>query len=142
MNELRRNLLDDQSGAASLLSNARAAFYRQGFRAEPFDPAIHRPLNPDPTGELAARFSLIGGRNQYLDGRLVLEEITGSLRGLGDVATIMRDSKPPEHWRAQYDAWQTRNTAFLTGHMHGTLSDAQIALYEAVGRIRIKPELQ
>jgi len=140
--ELRRGLLDDQSGSGSLLSNARAAFYKQGFHVEPFDPRIHRELRPDPAGELAARFSLIGGRNQYLDGRILIEEITGSLRGLGDVMTIMRDSKPPDYWRGQFDGWQQRQTEALTSHVHGALSDAQMALYEAVGRVRIKSELQ
>jgi hypothetical protein len=142
LNELRRDLLDAPAAdGGSLLSNARAAFYRQAFHAEPFDPAIHRELRPDPAGELAARFSLIGGRNQYIDGRLKIEEAIGSLRGLGDVATIMRDSKPPEHWRRQYDSWQARHTEGLTAHIRGTLSDAQMSLYSAVGQLRIKPEL-
>jgi hypothetical protein len=143
--ELRRELLDvDTSAGGSLLSNARAEFYRQGFRAEPFDPAIHRPLYPDPAGELAARYSLIGGRNQYLDARILIEDITGSLRGLGHTAAILGDSPPaggPEYWPAQYDGWQKRQTERLTGHVRSTLSDAQMALYHAVGRLRIKPEL-
>ena len=143
LSELRRNLLDDQSGQGSLLSNARAAFYRQAFTDPPHDPSQHRELRPEPAAELTARFGLIGGRNQYLDARFVLEEITGSLRGLGDVATTMRNSKQPEHWRAQFDGWQTRSTDGLTAHMHTALSDAQAALSDAVSRVRVKggPEL-
>jgi len=140
--ELRRNLLDDMSGAGSLLSNARAAFYKQAFHAEPFDGRVHRDVLPDPAGELAARFSLIGGRNQYLDARMKLEEITGSLRGLGDVATIAGDSKPAEHWRAQFDGWQKRHTEGLTRHMHLALSDARAALTTAVSDVRVKPSVR
>jgi len=141
ISELRRALLDDQSGTGSLLSNARAAFYKQAFHAEPFDGRIHRELRPEPAGELAARFAAIGGRNQYLDARIKLEEITGSLRGLGNVATILRDSEPAGHWTGQYDGWQTRHTDGLTRHVHLALGDAQTALTEAVSRVRIKPEL-
>jgi hypothetical protein len=140
--ELRRQLVDDQAGDGSLLSNARAAFYRQGFHAEPFNPAIHRQIGPDPAGELAARFALVGGRNQYLDARILLEDIVGSLRGLGDARTIVGDTKPPEYWRAQFDGWHGRKTAALVSHIHAALSDAQMSLYSAVEQLRIKPELQ
>jgi hypothetical protein len=139
--ELRRDLIDDQSGAGSLLSNARAAFYRQAFHAEPFDDRIHRELRPDPAGELAARFSLIAGRNQYLDARLLIEEITGSMRGLAAVQAA-DIGYGPDNWPARWDGWQKRHTEALTSHVHGTLSDAQMALTEAVGRVRIKTELQ
>jgi len=139
--ELRRNLLDDVSGSGSLLSNARAAFYRQAFHAEPYDDRIHRDIRPDPAGELAARFSLVAGRNQYLDARLKIEEVTGSMRGLGAVqATGL--GYPPGNWPARWDGWQKRHTDALTGHVHGALSDAQMALTEAVSRVRVKPELR
>ena len=76
--ELRKRLLDDQSGAGSLLSNARAAFYRAAFHLEPFDPAIHQDgVRPEPAGELTARFAAIGGANQYIEGRQVLERAAG-----------------------------------------------------------------
>jgi hypothetical protein len=140
--ELRRELFDRETAdGGSLLSNARAAFYRQGFHAEPFDLAIHRPLYPGQAGELAARFSLIGGRNQYLDARLLIEDAVGSLRGLASTAAILRDSKPPEHWPAQFDGWERRQAGRLTSHFRSALSDAQMALYSAVGQLRIKPEL-
>jgi len=139
--ELRRNLLDDVSGQGSLLSNARAAFYRQAFHAEPFDGRIHRDVRPDPAGELAARFSQIAGRNQYLDTRLKIEEITGSMRGLGAVQAA-GIGYPPDNWPARWDGWQKRHTEALTGHVHGALSDAQMASTEAVGRVRVKRELQ
>jgi len=136
--ELRRALLDDQG---SLLSNARAAFYKQAFHAEPFDSRIHRDVRPDPAGELAARFSLIAGRNQYLDVRLKIEETVGSMRGLGAVqATGL--GYPAGNWPARWDGWQKRQTEALTGHVHGALSDAQMSLTEAVSRVRVKPELQ
>jgi hypothetical protein len=140
--ELRRRLIDDQSGEGSILSNARAAFYRQAFHAEPFDPRIHQELGPEPAGELAARFSQIAGRNQYVDTRLVIEEIGGSLRGLRDSQTIVGDAKGADYWQGQWDAWHKRHAERLTTHMCLTLSDAQMALHSAVGEMRIKPELR
>ena len=46
LEELRVGLLDDQSRTGSVLSNARAAFYRTAFREEPHDPAIHQVVRP------------------------------------------------------------------------------------------------
>jgi hypothetical protein len=137
--ELRRELLDGDGG--SLLADARAAFYRDGFEVSPFDSGMHREIGPDAEGELAARFSQIAGRNQYHDVRLQIEEAAGGLRGLASVRAVVGDSKPPEHWRAQYDSWHRRHTGAIAGSMRQALSDAQMALYSAVGRIRIKPEL-
>jgi len=132
--ELRRALLDDQG---SLLSNARAAFYKQAFHAEPFDSRIHRDVRPDPAGELAARFSLIAGRNQYLDVRLKIEETVGSMRGLGAVQASgigYRDGT----WPARWDGWQKRHTDGLTSHMNTALSNAQTTLTDAVGQLMVK----
>jgi hypothetical protein len=140
--ELWRDLLDDQSGAGSLLSNARASFYTEAFLVDSFDPEIHRTIAPDKAGELTARFSPIGGRNQYVDARLLLEDAGGSLRALVASRTIVGESKPPDLWRGQFQAWQARHTDTITRHMRGALSDAQMALRSAVGQLRVKPELQ
>jgi hypothetical protein len=139
LEELRRELLDGDGG--SLLSDARAAFYRDGFEMAPYDPEMHREIRPDADGELAARFGLISGRNQYHDVRLQIGEAAGSLRGLASVRAVVGDSKPPEHWQAQYQGWHRRHTAAIGGSMRQALSDAQMALHSAVGQIRIKPEL-
>jgi len=137
LNELRRDLLDDQSGAGSLLSNARAAFYRAAFTAEPFDGSRHRPLRPEPAAELTARFGLIGGRNQYLDARLKMDEIVGSMRGLSSVQASgigYRDGT----WPARWDGWQKRHTDGLTSYMATALSNAQTTLTDAVGQLMVK----
>ncbi len=136
LEELRRGLLDDQTGKGSLLSNARAAFYRQAFHHEPFDPALHDPVRPDQAGELAARFSDIAGRNQYQDLRRAIEEMTGILKRLQ--AVVAQDANKSE----RFDVWQTRERERLIGLIGTALSDAQVALSEAVSRVRIKPELR
>jgi hypothetical protein len=144
LDELRKRLLDDQSGAGSLLSNARAAFYRSAFHLEPFDPAIHADgIHPEPAGELAARFASIGGVNQYIEARQVLERARESLKHL---AALRQGNLPTEgsaqFWSAQFDGWLRRHRDAITSHISGALSDAQISLSEAVSQIRIKPELR
>lgn len=151
--ELRKRLLDDQSGAGSLLSNARAAFYRSAFHLEPFDPAIHQDgIRPEPAGELTARFAAIGGANQYIEGRQVLERARESLKHLTAVRTADRDVgqiRSPytgmtwtDGWGPQFETWFLRHRDAITSHINGALSDAQISLSEAVSRIRITPELR
>jgi len=138
LGELRRGLLDDQSGKGSLLSNARAAFYRHAFHHHPFDPAIHDPVRPDQVGELAARFSEIGGRNQYRDLRQAIEAIGDSLKRLQAVLTGPNAELRSE----QLGSWERRERERLIGQVQMVLSDAQIALSEAVSRVRVKPELR
>ena len=138
LDELRRGLIDDQSGRGSLLANARASFYRQAFHHHPFDPAIHDTVRPDQVGELAARFSEIGGRNQYQDVRQAIEDLGDGLKRLAAVL----NGPNAELRREQLSSWERRERDRLIGHMQLVLSDAQIALSEAVGRVRIKPELR
>jgi hypothetical protein len=135
LDELRLGLLDDQSRTGSLLSNARAAFYRAAFREEPHDPDIHQVVRPDPSGELAARFSPIAGRNQYQDLRAA---ITAAADGLHRLAA----AAGPERRQELLEDWERRERDRLIGQTRRTLSDAQVALSEAVSRIRIKPELR
>ncbi len=140
--ELRQRLLDDQSGTGSLLSNARAAFYRQAFHHEPFDGRIHADgIRPEPAGELTARFAAIGGRNQYVEARKVLDGVKESLRHLAAVRDS-DDNRAVEPWPERFDGWLRRQRDAVTEHIQGALSDAQISLSEAVFRIRIKPELR
>ena len=136
LEELRRGLVDDQTGKGSLLSNARASFYRQAFHHEPFDPALHDPVRPDQAGELAARFADIAGRNQYQDLRRTIEDAGTSLKRLQ--AVVAQDTNKADH----FDLWQNRQRDRLLAHTGTALSDAQVALSEAVSRIRVKPELR
>jgi hypothetical protein len=141
LNELRKALADDVAGEDSLLAQARTIFYRRAFDAEPFDVTVHRDVRPDAEGELAARYALIGGRNQYVDVRQSFDTAAVQLRGLSDKAAADYRDSAVEFWSTAFDVWQKRTTETLTRRMHVTLSDAQMALSGAVARVRIKPEL-
>jgi hypothetical protein len=138
LTELRRALSSTDGG---LLPEARTSFYRRAFHEESFDPTIHDDVRPNELGEHAARYTKIGGRNQALDLRVAIEAVTSTLRALSDAASADDDGNE-SFWRTSFDVWQRRTTDTLTATIHGMLSDAQMALYEAVGRVRIKPALR
>jgi hypothetical protein len=131
LNELRAGLTGGQPQGA-LLGNARAAFYRQAFHHHPHDPALHSepPLRPEPAGEMTARIAEILGRNQYRDLRDLINETGQSLDRTAAVSTEL------------LPAWEVRERERLISAVTAALSDAQIALSEAVSHIRIKPELR
>jgi hypothetical protein len=132
--ELHRGLLGDPSVPGGLVAEARAGFYRAAFD-EPHNPAIHAEgLAPEPAGEHTARYAPIAGRNQYVDARNLIDTIGANLQ----LTALAAD---PEHRAAWLADWHRRSFDRLTGHIRASLSDAQMSLSEAVGRIRIKPEL-
>ena len=124
-----------------VLSDARALFYRQAFHEQPFDPAVHDDVAPEATGEVAARFSPIGGRNQHDDVRQTIGKASMTLRALSDAAKTAGPG-PDAFWPTAFASWQSNVTQTLTNRLHGTLSDAQMALCEAVAQVRIKPALR
>jgi hypothetical protein len=132
LGELQLGLVDGSSRNGSMLGNARAAFYRNAFREEPHDLAIHQVIRPDAAGELVARSAPILGRDQHADLRAAIAAAGESLRRLAA-------SMPAAE---QFSAWEARERDRLTAQTRMALSNAQIALSEAVGFLRVKPELR
>ncbi len=132
LEELQTGLVGDPKGRGSILSNARAAFYRSAFRHRPHDPAIHQVVHAQPEGELVAQYAEILGRNQYADLRAAVDQTAESLKRLTAAGGT------PE----QLVDWERRERERLIAQTRRNLSDAQVALSEAISYIRIKPDLR
>jgi hypothetical protein len=126
------------AGLGGILGDARSTFYRQAFNETPFNAAIHDDVRPDGPGEMAARMSVIGGRNQYADVKRSIDAASTTLRALSDASR----GETGDFWPTAFASWQSQATQTLTSRLHSTLSDAQMALCEAVNVVRIKPSLR
>jgi hypothetical protein len=118
-------------------SDARAAFYRRSFGAHEIDPEVHQiGLGPTPEGENAARNSTIFGRSYDLDFRDLVEDARAALQSAG----LAEQSSGPD---APYLLnWAVEHGERITARALGELSNSQIAIFEAVGQILIKPEFR
>jgi hypothetical protein len=123
--------------AAQTVSDARGHFYRSSFRAHEIDPEIHQTgLGPTQDGEQAARNSPILGRSYDLDFRDLVEDARAALQSAG----LAEQSSGPD---APYlENWAEEHRQRITARVAGELSNSQIAIFEAVGQILIKPELR
>jgi hypothetical protein len=120
------------------ISDARASFYRQAFQQHGragLDPEVHQVgLGPDHQGELAARAAPLFGRH-YRDELLdVVADAQASLTSAA-LAEISGSGSFLNSWAGQ----NRDRLAALTARQ---LSDGQIAIFEAVGQILVKPELR
>jgi hypothetical protein len=123
------------------VSDAKASFYRQAFQQHSragLDPEIHQlGLGPDQYGETAARVTPILGStyaNQALDAMADVEAALTSAT-LADQAGGPGGGSFLQNWADQHRDRLVSLTA-------RELSTAQIAIFEAVGQILIKPELR
>jgi hypothetical protein len=140
LDELDRRLLDPGVG---LLSRARTAFYRDAFslhRLYGLDPASHDlSMGPTPEGERAARTAPIAGVDQVAQLRHLIE---GAREGLQLVAATDRPSDGAAIRGARWGNWERSNADEIKAGIRAALSNAQIALFEAVGHLLVKPELR
>jgi len=132
-----RRLAELHGSLTQHVSDGRAAFYRQAFRQHPIDPDVHQlGLGPDHHGELAARSAQILGRH-YRDELLdLVSEAQASLTSaaLADETGL--------HDGSFLASWQQQHRNRLAAVTAAQLSNAQIAIFEAVGQILVKPELR
>jgi hypothetical protein len=119
------------------VSDARAAFYQRSFGAHEIDPAVHQlGLGPTAEGETVARDARILGRSYDLDFRDLVEDARAALQSAG----LAEQSSGPD---APYlENWAAEHRDRITARVAGELSNSQIAIFEAVGQILIKPELR
>jgi hypothetical protein len=140
----RQRLYGLQGELVGKLKDARGHFYKKSFayhRANGLDPAVHdMGLQPTPEGEEVARDAKIFDR--WLE--VELRDITrDSAAALTSVALAANDSRTPEHAAsALWSGWQTEQHRRFGGRAKQDLSDAQVALYEAVGRMFVLPNLR
>jgi hypothetical protein len=117
------------------VSDARGHFYRESFNQHQragLDPDIHElSVGPTHDGELAARNTPILGRPYDRDLLDLVEDAdraltSATLAGGGEFLTN----------------WSTTHRDRLVGRANRELSDAQMAIFEAVGEVLVKPELR
>jgi hypothetical protein len=126
------------------LRDARGAFYRRSFalhRQAGLDPTIHQTeLQPTPEGEKVARDAQIFGRNADLDLAGLVEDSSTALQSA--YLSAADDRTPRAAAQALWSAWENDQHERLMGFAERELSDAQIAIYNAIGRILVRPELR
>ena len=122
---------------AKHVSDARASFFRQAFRQHELDPELHQVgLGPTPEAEAAARDAQILGRSYDLDFRDLVEDARAGLQS----AALAEQSSGPD---APYlQNWAAEHQQRITARVQGELSNSQIAIFEAVGQILVKPEFR
>lgn len=122
---------------SGLIGDARATFYRDVYRIEPFDPELHDLDRHLPTAEAAktARTVPIGGKDAWRELAAQLEQARGNL-----IAAYGQQAADAGNRRAALATWQEQTRTALQAWARRTLSDSQITIHHAVGRLRLKPE--
>jgi hypothetical protein len=117
------------------LGDARSHFYRSAFvahRRNGLDPAIHdTAMAPTPEGEAASRSAEVLGRNYVHD---VLDLVSDAQAGLQS-ATLAGG-------REYLDGWAREHRDRIESRARSELSNSQIAIFEAVRQILVKPEFR
>jgi hypothetical protein len=133
-----RRLAELLTAVATHISDARASFYRQAFRQhQPLDPDVHQlGLGPDHQGEAAARSAAILDRSYHAE---LLDVISDAQASLTSAALADQSGTAGGSF---LQSWTDQNRDRLIGLTARQLSDAQIAIFEAVGQILVKPELR
>jgi hypothetical protein len=119
------------------VANARGYFYRRAFVQHPRDPAVHRlDLGPDADGEHAVRTLPILGRSYVHEIDDLIQDARAGLQS----AALAEESSGPD---APYlENWAAEHAERITARVHGELSNSQIAIFEAVGQILVRPEFR
>lgn len=130
ISELRNDLAD-------AVEDARGTFYRQAFQQHAragLDPEIHQlGLGPDHEGEIAARLAPILGRAHRPETYEAIQDVSAAL-----TSAALAD----QNGGSFLQSWADQHRDRLVSLTARQLSDAQIAIFEAVGQILIKPELR
>jgi hypothetical protein len=118
-----------------VLRPARSEFHRDGFTAalSDADPrVVDTTIRPTAESDRAAQTAPIAGRDQAKDIEAAVVEACSRLR-------LSANAEPFRGWHA---GWELHHRAVLAGRIRSSLSDAQIALREAISQIVIKPEFR
>ncbi len=117
------------------VADTRGHFYRAAFaqhRRIGLDPAIHQlDLVPDPEGEAVVRGAAVLGRDYRAD---ILDSVSDAQAGLQSAVLAGGGD--------YLEAWEGEHRDRLTSRATAELSNSQIAIFEAVGQILVKPEFR
>src|SRR5262249_17710791 len=122
---------------------ARTEFYHRAWplHESSFDATIRRDdIGPDDEGAAVARNAQIGGRDAYQDLAAIIDSAMTALPIAANAARV--PSTPAESRQAILVNWEVRPREAISRQAKTILSDSQIAIHNAVGRLMIKPELQ
>jgi hypothetical protein len=126
------------------IRDARAHFYRRSFalhRATGLDQDVHQVgLQPTPEGEHIVRNAKILGRVLEFDVDDLVRDSAASLTSV--ILSAEHTTIPASAARAMWSSWQDCHHRSLVGLAKRELSDAQIAIHEAVGRMFLLPNLR
>jgi hypothetical protein len=127
-------------GLKTLVQSARSEFYIKAFRTHRLmmDPEILIPgIGPTEEGNLAAQRALIKGKDH---GAQVDEVIARAQHGLA-LAYRATQAKPKE-LRQHAERWHSQHKEAIGRVASQALSTSQVAIFHAVGKMMIRPELR
>jgi hypothetical protein len=133
LDELKGDLVDH-------LADARCSFYRDAFPAQwaILDPEIVDPdMGPTEDGVEIAGTAPILGEDQAGHIDAIVERARQEIMLTAGVYADAPDAR-----MAAYKSWVIRYGESIGLTMEASLSNAQVALYEAVGRLLIRKELR
>jgi hypothetical protein len=126
------------------LRSVRVDFYRRSHalhRTQGLDPAVHQVgLQPTPEGEHVVRNAKILGRSLESNVTDLLDDAAAALTSV--TLSADRPATPAHTAQAMWSNWETNNRKRIVGLARRELSDAQIAIHEAVGRMFVLPNLR
>jgi hypothetical protein len=130
-----RRLAELTEAVTRHIGDTRVHFYRAAFaqhRRAGLDPEIHdTTLVPTFEGEAGARKTPVLGRNFVAD---ILDQVADAQGGLQSAVLAGGGD--------YLEAWESEHRDRLTGRATSELSNSQIAIYEAVGQILVRPEFR
>jgi hypothetical protein len=117
------------------VSDSRAHFYRSAFAQHArkgLDPDVHDlGLGPTPEGEAAVRKATIMNRDIAFD---LVDMVSDAEAGLQSAALAGGGDF--------LESWASESRDRIVSRVRTELSDSQIAIFEAVGHILVKPEFR
>jgi hypothetical protein len=137
--ELGGSLAKPETG---LVGEARAAFYRDSFALQRrrLDPEVHDlDLAPSADDVLVAQRHPIGGRHFPLAIQDIVTDDAGRSLDMA-IAVVMTGDTSPGAKQAVLDTWQRKYSEKAAARVESELKTTAIALYEAVGRLMLRPE--
>jgi hypothetical protein len=111
--------------SVATLRDARGKFYDDAFRHHRSPDSA---LTPTQEGRITAQSAKISGYNHEHEIRAAIDHTAEQLH----LATVARQLDPVRR-STPFELWEQHHSQKLTSHMRGMLSDAQIALHEAIG---------
>ncbi|MHB8397338.1 MAG: hypothetical protein ACYDCI_00165 [Candidatus Limnocylindrales bacterium] len=134
LDELERTLAD------GVIGPARAQFYRHAFldQKSVLDrDMIDYTVEPTSSGAIAASTAPILGEDQYQSIGELIDRAGDELKLAN--AVQRPDGRPRS---AYHDDWERRHRTAITSAAHGALSNAQMALHNAVGQLLIRADIR